>query len=280
MRVVVIQPTRGWRALDLAELWSFRELWWFLALRDLKVRYRQTLLGVLWAIVPPLTTVAVFNLLFGLLLGAGRKPTVGDIPYAVSTYCALLPWQLFARIFSSAGNSLVTNRHLITKIYFPRLIMPLAPVGVAVVDFLLGAVVLAGMMFAYEITPTWRLATLPLFVVLAVVAALAVALWLSAINALYRDVQHTMPFLLQLWMFVTPVLYSTESVLEALPAWARWSYGLNPMVSVVEGFRWAMLGAVAPSPAVLALSCVVVAGLFVAGLYFFRRMERRFTDLI
>jgi len=276
----VIRPRRGWVSIDLSELWRYRELIGFLAMRDLKVRYKQSILGIAWAVIQPLMTMLVFTLLFGLLLGRDSMPTAEGIPYPVSTYCALVPWQLFAAALIASGDSLVSNQHLITKVYFPRLAAPIAPILAALVDFALAFAVLLGMMLFFGIVPGWAFLTLPLFVLLAVATALSVSLWLSALNAIYRDVRHTLPFLAQTWMFATPVVYTTASLLEGRPEWLRWAYGLNPMAGVVEGFRWALLGGAHPPWAALVSSIAVVTALLVGGAYYFRRMERTFADLV
>ena len=277
---VTIEPHRGWVPIDLAELWRYRELIGFLALRDIKVRYKQSLLGVAWAVVQPLATMVVFGVLFRALLGREGMPTVAGVPYAVSTYCALVPWQLFARSLQSSGDSLVANQHLITKVYFPRLVAPLAPLLAACVDFACAFGVLLGMMLACGILPTAAALALPAFVLLSVATALAVSLWLSALGAIYRDVRHVLPFLVQLWMFATPVVYTTESVLGGRPEWLCVLYGLNPMAGVVEGFRWALLGAAEPPWTLVGASVAVTTALLVSGLYFFRRLERTFADLV
>src|SRR5262245_6690145 len=277
---VTIEPHRGWVPIDLAELWRYRELIGFLALRDIKIRYKQTLLGISWAMLQPLATMVVFGVLFRALLGREGMPTLTGVPYAVSTYCAMVPWQLFARSLQSSGDSLVANQHLITKVYFPRLVAPLAPLLAAGIDFACAFAVLLGMMLAYGIPPTAAALALPGFTLLTLATALAVSLWLSALGALYRDVRHVLPFLVQLWMFVTPVVYTTESVLRGRPDWLRVLYGLNPMTGVVEGFRWALLGAAEPPWTLLAASVGVAAVLLVSGLYFFRRLERSVADLV
>ncbi len=279
-QTVVIQPHRGWAPVDVAELWRYRDLIGFLALRDIKIRYKQSLLGIGWAVLQPLATMVVFGVLFRALLGREGMPTLEGVPYAVSTYCALVPWQLFARGVQSSGDSLVANKHLITKVYFPRLAAPIAPLLAAAVDFGCAFAVLLGMMAAFGIVPGLAVLALPLFVLLAVATALAVALWLSALGALYRDVRQTLPFLVQLWMFVTPVVYTTQSVLGERPEWVYVLYGLNPMTGVIEGFRWALLGAAEPPWAVLSASGAVCGLLLVSGLYFFRRLERSFADLV
>ncbi len=277
---VVIQAHSGWVPVDLAELWRYRELIGFLAMRDLKVRYKQSLLGAAWAVFQPLLTMVVFTLLFSLLMGPDRMPTVEGIPYTVSTYCALVPWSLFAAALIASGDSLVNNQALITKVYFPRLVAPIAPILAAMVGFGLAFTVLLGMMLFHGITPGWGALALPLFVLLAVATALSVSLWLSALNAIYRDVRHTLPFLAQLWMFLTPVVYTSASVLAGQPHWVRMVYQLNPMVGVVEGFRWALIGGAPPSWTSLASSVAIVAFLLVGGAYWFRRLERTFADLV
>jgi homopolymeric O-antigen transport system permease protein len=263
----------GWRALDLAEFWRYRELLAFLALRELQVRYRQMALGAVWAIIQPLMTMVVFTVFFGYLGGFRAQ---SDKPYAVLTFCALLPWQLFANALTQSGNSLVANERLITKVYFPRLIIPVAPVVAGLVDFAIGLLVLLGMMLFYGLTPHWGILLLPAFVVFAVLAALAPGLWLSALNVEYRDVRATIPFLTQFWMFITPVAYPISIVPE------RWRtlYAVNPMVGVVEGFRWALLGATHPPLVPMLVSGAVTALMLIGGLYFFRRMEKTFADRV
>ena len=277
---IVIEPKHGSVAVDLAELWRYRELIGFLAMRDIRVRYKQSLLGATWAVLQPLLTMVVFAVLFGALLGQRGLPTPDGIPYAVSTFCALVPWQLFARALSASGESLVANQSLITKVYFPRLAAPIAPILAALVDFALAFVVLLAMMAYWGISPGIALLTLPVFVLFAVVSALAVSLWLSAANAIYRDVRHALPFLIQVWMFATPVVYTTEKVMAGRAEWLQLLYGLNPMAGVVEGFRWALLGTANPPWAVLASSALCVVVLLVGGARYFRRMERTFADVV
>jgi len=277
---VVIEPRRGFSSLELRELWSFREVIGFLALRDIQVRYKQAAFGVAWVVLQPLLTMVIFTALFGLLLGRDRMPTVEGIPYAVSTYCALVPWQLFASALTASSNSLVNNQSLVSKVYVPRLALPIAPALAALVDFAASFAVLLGIMVFRGIPPGINLLALPLLVLLTVATALSVSLWLSALNALYHDVRHILPFVVQLWMFVTPVVYTTSHLLGSQPDWVRIVYGLNPMAGVVEGFRWALLGAPIPSLTLLAGSFVVVSALMLGGLYFFRRIERSFADWI
>lgn len=251
-----------------------------LAWREILVRYKQSVLGAGWAIVQPLATMVVFTILFSLLLGGKNLPSAEGIPYAISTYCALLPWQLFAQSVTRASMSIVSNQGLISKVYFPRLIIPLAPVLAALVDFGIAFVVLVGMMFWYRIVPGPAVLLLPAFVLLAVAAALGAALLLAAVNTLYRDVQHVVPFLVQLLMYLTPVLYAAESILKTQPDWVKVVYFLNPMTGVVEGFRWALLGAAAPRPLVLTASIVAVFILLVGSMYYFKRIERQFADVV
>ncbi|HEX7786445.1 MAG TPA: ABC transporter permease [Methylomirabilota bacterium] len=269
----LLRAHRGWRPLDLAELWRYRELLAFLALRELQVRYRQMALGAAWAIIQPLLTMVVFTVFFGYLGGFRAR---SDKPYAVLTFCALLPWQLFATALAQSGNSLVANERLITKVYFPRLIVPVAPVVAGLVDFAIGLLVLLGMMLVYGLTPHWGILLLPAFVVFAVLAALAPGVWLAALNVEYRDVRATIPFLTQFWLFITPIAYPITMVPE------RWRtlYAVNPMVGVVEGFRWAILGAPHPPVVPMLVSAAVTAVLLTGGLYFFRRMETTFADRV
>jgi len=269
---LIITPSHGWVSLKLKELIEYRELLYFLIWRDIKVRYKQTVLGVAWAILQPFLTMVVFSVFFGRL---ARIPSDG-LPYPVFAYCALLPWQLFAHALTESSNSLVANERLITKVYFPRLLVPLSAVLSGLVDFAMSFVVLLGMMLYYHIVPTRAAITLPLFVLLAIATSLAVGLWLSALNVQYRDVRYTIPFLTNFWLFVTPVAYPSSLV----PASWRALYGLNPMAGVVEGFRWALLGkAEGPGP-LLAVSVAIVVLLLMGGLYYFRRMEKTFADVV
>jgi lipopolysaccharide transport system permease protein len=283
---VRLAPTRGWVAVEWRELWEYRELLWLLALRDVTVRYKQTVLGLAWAVLVPLLTMIVFNMLFGLLMGRGGRPTSPGVPYAISTFAALVPWQLFANAMGQSSNSLVANRNLFTKVYFPRLIAPLAPVLSSLVDFAICIVVLFALILGYALfggyhfEASWRLLLLPLFVVLAVVTALALSMWLSAINAIYRDVRYIVPFLIQILMFASPVVYSMDNIMKATtPLWIRVLYGLNPLATVLQGFRWVLFGATMPAGLLMAISASSVGLLLVGGLYYFRRMERLFSDL-
>jgi lipopolysaccharide transport system permease protein len=266
-----IDPPSGWTSIGFRELWDYRELLYFLTLRDVKVRYKQTALGAAWAIIQPVFMMAVFSLFFGRL---AKVPSDG-IPYPVFTFCALLPWQLFAHALTESSNSLVANERLITKVYFPRLVIPMAAVLGGLVDFAVAFVILLGMMLYYGIVPSWAMLTLPAFILLAIMTALGVGLWLSALNVQYRDVRYTINFLIQFWMFATPVAYPSSIVPE------RWRvlYGLNPMAGVVDGFRWALLGKQPPG-AMLAVSVAVVIAILIGGLYYFRRMEQQFADVV
>jgi lipopolysaccharide transport system permease protein len=274
---LIIRPTRGLAALNLRDLWVYRELIYFMVWRDLKVRYKQTLLGVAWVVLQPLLQTFVFTLLFGRLAGLSTE----GLPKPIFYFAGVLPWGLFDRALQNAGRSLVNNRNMLTKIYFPRLIIPLASVLASLVDFLIAFLVLIGMMIYYHLEPTaaYRIAltpallTLPLFLLLAIVTALGVSLWLSALNVIYRDVGYVLPFLTQLWFFITPIVYSSD---EVSAGW-RLVYALNPMVGVVDGFRWALLGLRAPGPMSI-VSTVVALALLASGLFYFRNMERTFAD--
>jgi len=268
---IVIRPSRGWVSLDLRDLWRYRELLYFLTWRDIKVRYKQTIFGAAWAILQPFFTMIVFSVFFGRL---AKMPSDG-IPYPIFAYCALLPWSYFAGALDRASNSLVGSSHLITKVYFPRLAIPISAVAAGLVDFGIAFVVLLGMMVYYGFAPTTAALTLPFFLLLAVATALAVGLWLSALNVQYRDVRYTIPFLTQFWLFATPIAYPSSLVPERWRAW----YGLNPMAGVVEGFRWALLGKEPPGP-LLVVSTIVVVLLLIGGLYYFRRMEKTFADVV
>jgi len=266
-----IAPSRGWVPVNLAELWEFRELFGMLVWRQISVRYKQTVLGITWALIQPVMTMVVFSVFFGRLAGI---PTDG-VPYPVFAFCALLPWQLFALSLAEASNSVVANQHMLTKVYFPRLLLPLAAIALGLVDFALSFVVLAILMFWYGIAPGWPLLSLPLWTLLAVMTCVAVSLWFAALNVRYRDVRYTLPFLTQLWLFATPVAYPTSMLPEA---W-RSLYALNPMVGVVDGFRWALVGGPWPGATVF-VSAAAVAVLLVGGLFYFRRTERTFADVV
>jgi lipopolysaccharide transport system permease protein len=258
--------------LRLADVWLHRELLFFLIWRDVKVRYKQTALGVAWAVLQPVLTMVVFSIVFGHLAGL---PSDG-LPYSVFTLCALLPWQLFAQALTQSSNSMVANEGLITRIYFPRLIIPLATVLGGLVDFVVAFVVLLALMAYWGVVPGVSALALPAFLVLALATALGVGLWLAALNVQYRDVRHTIPFITQFWLFVTPVAYASSLVPE------RWRLliGLNPMAGVVDGFRWALLGTARVDGAMLGVSAFVALALLVSGLFYFRRTERSFADVI
>lgn len=270
--VTYIRPAQGWVSLKLDELWEYRELLYFLCWRDIKVRYKQTALGAAWAIIQPFFTMVVFSLFFGRL---AQIPSDG-IPYPLFAYAALVPWSFFAHSLSSSSNSLVDSANLLRKVYFPRLAIPLATVLSGVIDFAIAFVVLLGMMLLYGRTPTANSLWLPLLLLLALTTALGVGLWLSALNVQYRDVRYTIPFLTQFWLFATPIAYPSSLLSEP---W-RTLYGINPMVGVVEGFRWALLGtATAPGP-IIVVSALAAVGMLVSGAYYFRQMEKHFADVV
>lgn len=270
--VIVVKPSKGWISLKLKELWEYRELLYFLTWRDLKVRYKQTVLGASWAIIQPFFTMVVFSIFFGRL---AKMPSDG-IPYPIFAYAALVPWTFFANGLSQSSNSLVGSANLIKKVYFPRLVMPISSVFSGVVDFVLAFAILLGMMLFYGILPTVNIFWLPLFVLLIFVTALGVGFWLSALNVQFRDVRYTVPFLTQFWLFATPIAYPSSLLSEP---W-RTFYGINPMVGVVEGFRWALLGAdTAPGP-IIVVSTLVALVILVGGAFYFRRMEKTFADVV
>jgi lipopolysaccharide transport system permease protein len=269
--VLVIRASRGFLRLNLKDVWEYRELLYFLVWRDIKVRYKQTALGAAWAIIQPVMTMVVFSVFFGRL---AKVPSDG-IPYPVFAFAALLPWQLFAFSLTESSNSLVGSQNLITKVYFPRLVIPLASVLAGIVDFAIAFVVLLGLMLYYQIRPTAAVVWLPLFVLLALATALSVGLWFSALNVKYRDVRYTIPFLTQFWMFATPVAYSSTLIPQPWRAW----FGLNPMAGVVEGFRWALFGKSGGPGGLLWVSVAAVVLLLTGGLFYFRRMESTFADI-
>ena len=271
--VTVIRGSRSFFDLGLPSLWAYRELLFFLIWRDVKVRYKQTAVGVLWVVLQPVATMLIFTFVFGRL---AKMPT-GGIPYPLFAYSALLPWQLFTSGLTGATGSIVSNGGLISKVYFPRLIIPVATVVAGLVDFAISLVVLAGMMWYYHYAPGWQIVMIPVFVVVAVISALAAGLWLSMLNVRFRDVQYTIPFLIQAWLFLTPVAYAATSI----PLSVRPYIGLNPMTSVVEGFRWAFLGGQAPwASHAFVVSLTMVFLILTAGILFFRRMEKTFADMI
>jgi lipopolysaccharide transport system permease protein len=268
----VIESRRPFLNLDLKEIWQRRELLYFLVWRDVKVRYKQTAIGAAWAILSPLLTVLIFAVVFGNL---ARIPSDGQ-PYVVFAFAGLVPWTYFAQAFPRAGGSLVGNAQLITKVYFPRLMIPLAAVTTPIVDLCLSLLTLLAVMSWYRVTPTRSVVALPLFVLLAALIAMALGLWLAPLNVRYRDVNHTIPFVVQAWMYASPVVYP----LNLVPEQWRLVYSLNPMVGVIEGFRWALLGTASPNFLAIAVSVIVVLPVFLGGLAFFRLMERAFADVI
>ena len=274
---VLIRPRSGWQPIDLREIWRYRELLWFLAWRDVSVRYKQTALGVAWAVLQPLFTMLVFSIFFGRL---AKMPSDG-LPYPLFVLVGLLPWQLFSYSLTQSSNSLVNEQRLISKVYFPRLIVPLSSVLSGLADFAVAfLLVIAAMAISAasgaNISVGWPIVTLPIFILLAVAAALAVGLWLAALNVQYRDVRYVVPFLSQCWLFLTPIAYPSSLV----PPAYRALYGLNPMTGVVDGFRWAMAGGPPPDPSLIAASVGMVGILLVGGLFYFRRLETRFADIV
>lgn len=270
---LLIQPSKGWVSLKLHELWEYRELLYFLTWRDIKVRYKQTVLGAAWAILQPFMTMVVFSLFFGNL---AQVPSDG-VPYPIFSYAALVPWTFFATGLTNSSNSLVGSSNLIKKVYFPRLTIPIATVLSGAVDFVLAFIVLLGMMLFFGITPTANVVFLPFFVLLAFVTSLGVGLWLSAMNVQFRDVRYTVPFLTQFWMFATPIAYPSSLIKDDL---LRSIYGINPMAGVVEGFRWALLGTDNAPGLIIIVSSLAAVLLLVSGLFFFRRMEKTFADVV
>ena len=269
--LVRIRPVSGWRALDLASVWEYRELVYYLVWRDIIVRYKQTMLGVGWALIQPLAAVVVFTVIFGRL---AQLPSDGA-PYAVFAMAALVPWQLFASAFSGAANSVVSNAGVISKVYFPRLVVPLAAVVSTVVDFAVSVMLLAGLMIWYGVTPSSNIIFLPAFAGVALLSALAAGLWTAALNVKYRDVRYLLPYLLQLWLFLSPVAYSVTLV----PAQYQSLYALNPLVGVIQGFRWSLLGGPEPWRLLLGSGGAALV-LLIGGLYYFRRAEDEFSDFI
>jgi lipopolysaccharide transport system permease protein len=272
--LITIERSRSWSPVNLRELWAYRELLFFLTWRDIKVRYKQTMLGVLWVIIQPLVMMLIFTLLFGRL--AGLAQWTGGIPYPIFAFAGLLPWTFFASAVTNSSNSLIGSTHLITKIYFPRMIIPAAAVAAALLDFALAFVILAALMIYYGIGVTWTILLLPALVALVTLFSLGVGVILSALNVKYRDVRHALPFVVQIWMFVSPVIYPTTMVPER---W-RWALGLNPMTGIIEGFRTALLGRAAVDWSLLAISAVVTLVLLICSAFAFRRMETSFADVI
>lgn len=275
----LIKPTRGWAAPNLGEVWEYRELLYFLTWRDIKVRYKQAVLGIAWAVLQPVLTMVVFTIVFQRLMQIKYEPAVvngQEIPYPIFVYAALLPWQLFAGSLSRSGISLVGSASLITKIYFPRLVIPISAVIAGLVDFVIAFAVFLVLMVGYGLPFSWHIVALPLLVLLAMVTALACGLWLSALNVLYRDVQYIIPFLVQLWMFLSAVFWQIP---ENPEGWEKILLALNPMIGVIQGFRWALYGGDPPN-LLLVASAIIVTLLLVTGLMYFKRMERTFADVV
>lgn len=269
---VKLRPSKKWMGLDLKEIWRYRELIYFLTWRDIKVRYKQAVLGIAWAMIQPLLTTLISTIVFGILL----KVQTGNLPYPIFVLSALMPWHLFSTSLQKSSISLVGNANLITKVYFPRLIIPISSVLAVLVDFIISFVILIVMMLIYKIYPTWQILWVIPLILMSVLTATAVGLWLSALNVQYRDVQHLVPFLIQIWMYASPIVYPISIVPEGV---FRTLYGLNPMVGVIQGFRWALFGETPPDMTFL-VSVVVVILLFVFGLFYFRRMEKTFADVV
>ncbi len=268
---IIIRPSKGWVSLNLRNLWEYRDLIFFLAWRDISVRYKQTVLGAAWAIIQPLFSMVIFSIFFG---GLAQIASDG-VPYPVFSYAALLPWTFFANALSESSNSLVGNANLLSKVYFPRLAIPIASILGGVVDFAIAFIVLLVLMLIFGIVPTIAVVFLPLFLLLALVTALGVGLWLSALNVEYRDIRYAVPFLVQVLLFASPVVYSSTLLEEP---W-RTLYGINPMVGVIEGFRWALLGTTPPGP-MLFVSVITAFALLISGAMYFRRMEKTFADVV
>lgn len=269
---VVIHPSKGWSALDLDSLWRYRDLLFFLTWRDIKVRYKQTVIGAAWAVIQPLLMMVIFSLFFGRVFKVDSEYG----PYPIFAYAGLLPWQMFSQALSHSGNSLVENQRLITKVYFPRLVVPISAILVSVVDFAVSFLVLLGLMGFYKVPVTPAILLLPVFILIVMLTALSAGLWLSALNVLYRDVRYTIAFLIQIWFFLTPVIYPSSAVPEK---W-RLFYAMNPMAGIIEGFRWSILGTGNYPGLMLAVSTGMVTILLFSGLFYFRRMERVFADVI
>jgi lipopolysaccharide transport system permease protein len=267
-----ITPPSRWWVLPLGELWEYRELLYFFVWRDIKVRYKQTAIGAAWAVLQPFLTMLVFSLFFGRL---AHIPSQG-LPYSIFYYSALLPWMYFASALQNATNTIVENQRLITKVYFPRLVLPFSSVLSGLVDFGISFLMYVAMMFYYAIRPGWALLMLPVFLLLSVLTALGVGLWLSALNAIYRDVRYVVPFLVQFWMFASPVAYPSSLV----PAKWRWLYGLNPMAGVIEGFRWSLTGHGDPPGRLMLVSTAVVVVALVSGVAYFQKMETTVADVV
>jgi lipopolysaccharide transport system permease protein len=267
-----IRARRGWQGLEFRELWDRRELLWFLAWRDIRVRYKQTILGAGWAVVQPLLQMIVFSVFFGGLLNVASD----GLPYPVFSFSAVVPWTLFTAVVGGSAVSLTANAGILTKVYFPRLMIPLAGAGARLVDFGIALVILVAMILAYGLPFAWPVLLLPVFLLLLLVCGLGMGLWFGAINVYYRDVQVLVPFLLQIWMYASPVVYSSRLIQD--PVWA-FLYNLNPMVGVLQGFRWCLLGGSAPGPEIL-LSSLVGLLLLLSGLSVFQRVQRNMADIV
>jgi lipopolysaccharide transport system permease protein len=267
----VIRPSRGWVPIRLRDLWDYRELLYFLTWRDIKVRYKQTTFGALWAVMQPFLMMIVFTLFIGRIANMHTP-----VPYPIVVYSALVPWTLFAQSLANSSESLVSSANLVSKVYFPRLLLPIAAAGAYIVDFLIALSLIGGLMVYYSISPTWAIVLLPLFTLFAVTTAIAIGIWLTALNVRYRDVRYAVPFLIQLGLFASPVAYQTDAVPSGL---FRTIYSLNPMAGVIEGFRWALLGSERPT-GLIGVSVLAVLVLLVSGMYYFRRVEKTFADIV
>lgn len=269
---VVVQPTSGFRAFDLRELWTYRDLLFMLAARDVQLRYKQTALGVAWVILQPLIAAVIFAVIFGAF---AKLPSDGS-PYVLFVFCGMLPWNLLSGALQRAGNSLVGNSNLISKIYFPRVIIPISSTGAVLVDFAVSLIVLFILLLIYHVVPTWQLITLPFFLMLTLAAAVGASLWVSGLNVYYRDFMYALPFVIQVWLYASPVAYATSIVPEQF----RFLYSLNPAVAFIEGFRWALLGHSALTLEMVVSATVVSVFFFVSGMLIFRRIERGFADVL
>ena len=269
--VTVIEPSQGWLPLDMRELLAYRGLLWAFIMRDIRIRYKQTVLGAAWAVIQPFFMMLIFTVFFGRLAGLSSE----GVPYPIFSYSALLPWTFFAEGINRSTNSMISNASIMTKVYFPRMILPIAGVLSPLVDFAVAFTILIGLMLYFGFFPTVNVLCLPILILLSLLTSLGVGLWLSALNVQYRDFQHTVPFLIQLWMFSSPIVYSSNMVPESY----RLIYSLNPMAGVVEGFRWALLGTTPPGFATV-ISALAVVVLLISGAYYFRRMERIFADVV
>jgi len=272
LKEIVIEPPKSWFSLRLREVWAYRELLLFFVWRDIKVRYKQTVLGVTWAVLQPLLTMVLFSFVFGKL---AKIPTDG-IPYPIFSYAGLLPWQLFSRTITDSATSLVSNQNMVTKIFFPRLILPLSTGLSGLVDFGIALLILFGLMVYYTTIPTWRILLLPLLIIFTIFTSMSISLWLSALAVRYRDIKFITPFIVQAWLFITPVAYSSSLIPEK---W-QWLYNLNPMTGVVDGFRWVLFGQASNFNNMIFISIGVVVFVWITGLIFFQRMELTFADMI